>query len=152
MDASQNCYDIIKSSEGCFLSAYKDPGTKNTTGLPITIGWGSTIKQDGSRFNLGDTITQQQADDLLAWAVNKTAQAIQLLLPALNQNQFDAIVSFVYNIGLGQFKNSTLYKKAKVNPNDSTISKEFAKWNLANGIVLKGLMIRRAKEAALYLT
>ena len=92
---------LIKEFEGCHLKGYPDPLSGN---LPITIGWGSTRKKDGSAFKLGDTITQQEADELLI------SQCITQFLPSLskipywnemNDNQRGALLSFAYNLGAG---------------------------------------------------
>ena len=92
---------LIKEFEGCHLKAYPDPLSGN---LPITIGWGSTRKKDGSPFKLGDAITQQEADELLI------TQCINQFLPSLskipywnemNDNQRGALLSFAYNLGDG---------------------------------------------------
>ena len=92
---------LIKEFEGCHLSAYPDPLTGN---LPITIGWGSTRKKDGSPFKLGDKITQAEADDLLI------SQCKSQFLPALQKiphwnemsdGQRGALLSFAYNLGAG---------------------------------------------------
>ena len=68
----------------------------------------------------------------------------------INQNQFDALCAFAYNVGINALKNSTLLKKVNKNPNDPTIRAEFLKWNKANGRALKGLTNRRIAEADLY--
>jgi len=90
---------LIKEFEGCHLQAYPDP---HTGGLPITIGWGSTRKRDGTPFKLGDKITQKEADELLL------DQCRNQFLPALrkiphwnemNDNQRGALLSFAYNLG-----------------------------------------------------
>lgn len=150
MQPSQKCYDLIKQFEGLELSAYKDPGHEN--GLPITIGYGSTMRPDGTKFKLGDTITQQQAEEYLEWEVNNKANTLNILVQGigLRQNEFDALVSFLYNVGIGNFKSSTLYKKIKANPNDITIKDEFLRWNKSGGKVMAGLTTRRLKEAELY--
>ena len=92
---------LIKEFEGCHLKAYPDPLTGN---LPITIGWGSTRKKDGSPFKMGDTITQQEADELLI------TQCKNQFLPALRKiphwNEMSdgkrgALLSFAYNLGAG---------------------------------------------------
>jgi lysozyme len=92
---------LIKEFEGCHLKAYPDPLTGN---LPITIGWGSTRKKDGSPFKLGDQITQQEADELLI------SQCKNQFLPALRKiphwNEMSdgkrgALLSFAYNLGAG---------------------------------------------------
>ena len=66
--------------------------------------------------------------------------------------QFDALVSFAYNVGTANFAKSTLLKKVNANPNDASIRAEFGKWNKSNGRVLKGLVTRRKEEADLYFT
>lgn len=90
---------LIKEFEGCHLKAYPDPLTGN---LPITIGWGSTRKKDGSPFKMGDTITQQEADDLLI------SQCKNQFLPPLRKIPYwgemtdgkrGALLSFAYNLG-----------------------------------------------------
>lgn len=151
MTPSQKCYDLIKSMEGLVLKAYPDPATGN---LPITIGYGSTMRESGIRFKIGETITKEEAEKLLIWEVNNKAKVVDSLLNSIrvNQNQFDALVSFTYNVGVGNFKDSTLLKKAKKNPNDETIPGEFKKWDKANGKVMKGLTKRREAEASLYKT
>ena len=78
------------------------------------------------------------------------------MINRINQNQFDALMSFIYNIGISAFLNSTLFKKALANQNDETIRNEFMRWNKAkvNGkmVVLKGLNNRRIAESNLYFT
>jgi len=92
---------LIKQFEGCHLKAYPDPLTGN---LPITIGWGSTRKKDGSPFKLGDTITQQEADELLiSQCKNQFLPALQKI-PHWNQmseGKQGALLSFAYNLGAG---------------------------------------------------
>jgi len=92
---------LIKEFEGCHLNAYPDP---LSGGLPITIGWGSTRKKDGSPFKLGESITQQEADDLLI------SQCKSQFIPALQKiphwNEMSdgkrgALLSFAYNLGAG---------------------------------------------------
>lgn len=152
MRPSLKCYDLIKSFEGCRLTAYKDPGSLDGTGLPITIGFGSTMKKDGTRFKLGDNITMEQAEDLLRWEINNKAAVVDGLTSkcVLNQNMFDALVSLVFNIGAGNFANSTLLKKLRISPTDPTIPDEFLRWNKANKKVMLGLTRRRAAEAKVY--
>ena len=70
--------------------------------------------------------------------------------PNVNQNQFDALVDFAYNCGVGNFQSSTLLKKVKLNPNDPTIRAESTKWNKGGGKVLRGLTDRRTNESNLY--
>lgn len=146
MRASQTGIDLIKSFEGCRLKAYKD-----AAGIP-TIGWGTIRYPSGRRVQMGETITQEQADDYLEYEVNMKAGAVREYVRdvCLRQNQFDALVSFAYNVGTGALGKSTLLKKLKVNPNDPSIRTEFLKWVNAGGKKLKGLVRRREKEAALY--
>jgi lysozyme len=144
MQLSSNCYNLIKHFEGCKLSAYLCPAK-----VP-TIGWGSTMYMNGSKVKLGDYITPIGADELLAWEVNKKAAVVAAMGLQLNQNQFDAVVCFAFNVGLGALQKSTMAKKIKVNPNDVTIRAEFMRWNKANGVELKGLTTRRKAEADLY--
>lgn len=149
MKPSKGCYDLIKSFEGCKLSAYVDPGTG---GLPITIGWGSTLDQNGKPFKLGDKISQDGADILLENEVNKKAESVSKLLgkKVVSQNQFDSLVSFSYNVGVGALGNSTLLKKLLISTNDPTIKDEFLKWNKSGGKVLPGLTKRRQAEWNLF--
>lgn len=137
---------MVKSEEGCILHAYKDQ-----VGI-WTIGYGTIIYRTGIKVKEGDLITQEQADDLLAWQVGLKAGGVNALLGAyrVNQNQFDALVDFTYNLGIGALGESTLLKKLKVNINDPTIRDEFAKWNKAGGKVLDDLVKRRKREADLY--
>ena len=118
----------------------------------VTIGWGSTMYTDGRKIKLGDTINEQQAEELLMWELKNKSIALHGL--NLNQNQFDSCLSFIYNVGIGAFAKSTLRKKILLNPNDATIKDEFMKWNKATVagklIELKGLTRRRIAEADLY--
>jgi lysozyme len=89
------------------------------------------------------------------WMLKETADKFatdvdKLIKSKLTQNQFNALVSFAFNLGVTALNKSTLLKKVNINPNDPTIAAEFAKWNKAGGKVLNGLTKRRAKEAKLY--
>jgi len=117
-----------------------------------TIGWGSTMHIDGRKVKLSDTINEEQAEEMLMWELKNKSNALYGL--NLNQNQFDSCLSFIYNLGIGAFANSTLRKKILANPNDPAIKTEFMRWNKArvNGelVELKGLTRRRTAEADLY--
>lgn len=139
---------FLKAQEGCVLKAYKDPKTKS--GLPITIGYGATRYQDGSKIQLGDVISQAQAETLLEWGLQKRAAVINSLGLKLNQNQYDAIMSLSYNIGVGAFADSTLRKLIKKNPQDPAIEKEWLRWMHVGGVPDKALLNRRKREYALY--
>lgn len=146
MIASQNCINLIKMFEGYKPKSYLCPASV------VTIGFGSTMYTDGRKIKLGDTINEQQANELLMWELKNKSIALHGL--NLNQNQFDSCLSFIYNLGIGAFTKSTLRKKIVLNPNDKTIKDEFLKWNKArvNGQLteLKGLTRRRIAEADLY--
>lgn len=144
MTPSSKAYDIIKSFEGLYLRAYLDP-----IGIP-TIGYGSIHYPNGVKIKMGDKITEAQANEMLKYEVDKKASAVIKMLPRVSQHQFDALVSFAFNLGEGNLKKSTLLRKIKINPNDPSIRNEFMKWNRAGGQVLRGLTRRRKAEADLY--
>ena len=146
MIASVDAYRLIKLFEGCKLSAYRCPANI------VTIGWGSTLDALGKPIKIGAKITQDQADALLEREVNIKAVAVGALTNGLNQRQFDSLVSFAYNCGVGALSKSTLLKKIKFNPNDPAIKTEFMKWDKVAGKPLKGLTTRREAEAKLYFT
>lgn len=137
---------MIKMFEGYKAKSYLCPA-----GI-VTIGWGSTMYTDGRKIKLGDTINEQQGEELLMWELKNKSIALAGL--NLNQNQFDSLLSFVYNLGVGAFAKSTLKKKILANPNDPTIKAEFMKWNKARVggqlMELKGLTRRRESEAEMY--
>jgi lysozyme len=143
MKPSKNAIDLIKKWEGLYLESYLCPAK-----VP-TIGYGTIRYPDGSKVKLGEKISIKRAEELLIHEVEKIN--IPLIL---NQNQYDALVSFVYNLGMGNFLKSTLYRKCKANPYDLTIKNEFMKWTKArvNGELktLKGLVRRRTDEYNLY--
>ena len=130
---------MIARHEGLRLEAYKCPA-----GV-WTIGYGHT-----RTAKEGLVITRQRAEDLLKDDLITAENAVSNQHLKLNQNQFDALVSFVFNVGSGNFKRSTLLKKAKASAADPTIRDEFARWNQGGGRVLPGLVKRRADEANLY--
>ena len=137
--------DLIKSFEGCYLKAYKCPA-----GV-WTIGWGTTEAIDGVKPHEGMVITQKQADELLIKNLKGYENAVNKYVTySINQNQFDALVSFAYNCGNGALKTSTLLKK--LNAGDvHGAANEFLRWNKANGKVLNGLTRRREAERKLFL-
>jgi len=145
MEVNKAGRDLIKQFEGCKLKAYKCPA-----GL-WTISWGLTFYPDGTKVKEGDVITQQQAEDYFNAVVDDFAKQVDVLVKSnVTANNFSAIVSFAYNVGIGNLKKSTLLKKVNANPKDATIPAEFRKWVRANGEVLKGLVRRRDAEAKLY--
>lgn len=142
---SKAAMDLMHQFEGCRLTAYPDPGSKD--GHPWTIGWGST----GPGIAQGVVWTQQQADDRFAADVASFAAKVRDALGDVptTQNQFDAMVSLAYNIGAGAFASSTLLKKHKAGDYTGAQA-QFARWSLNDGRPLAGLARRRAAEAALY--
>lgn len=148
MTINQDTINLIKSYEGLVLQAYPDPATGDE---PWTIGYGTTIYPNGVKVKRGDIITKAQAESFLVSDITKFAiKVASLLKKNLTDNQFGAIVSFTYNVGLGNLKISTLLKKVNINPNDTSIANEFPKWNKANGKVMLGLTRRRKAENDLY--
>jgi len=143
MRTSEQGLKLIKDSEQLRLNAYVCPA-----GV-LTIGWGHT----GKDVSKGMVITEAEAESLLQQDVLPVEAFLNNNL-ALSQNQFDALVSLVFNIGIGNFQKSTLFKLAKENPSDATIAFQFMRWNKAriNGIlqVLPGLTKRREAEKKLY--
>lgn len=137
--------ELIKSFEGLELTAYKD-----AVGV-WTIGYGHTAMAGPPVPKAGMKLTVKEAEDLLLKDLIKYEQPVRNYVTVpLNDNQYGALVSFCYNLGGGNLKQSTLLKK--VNAKDfAGAAKEFAKWNKAEGKVLKGLTRRRAAEAALFL-
>ena len=146
MHCSEIGIELIKHFEGLRLTAYECIGGKPT------IGYGSTYYEDGRRVNLGDVITQQQANELLMNILSQFEKDVSTLLHGIpvNQNQFDALVSLAFNIGIESLAQSTLLKKVKSNHNDTSIAVEFGRWVMARGQRINGLVIRRRKEAELY--
>lgn len=141
MKLSQRGLNFIKHFEGCKLKAYLDPA-----GI-TTIGYGNTRI---ARLDL--EISRYQAETLLKEDISIKEAEINRLNLNLNQDQFDAIVSFVFNLGIGNLKRSTLYKLLQKNPNNFMIAFEFPKWRRANGKVIPGLERRRKHEAQMYFT
>lgn len=140
MKTSKNGLELIKRHEGCRLTAYKCPA-----GV-WTIGFGHT----GADVGPGMTITLQRAEELLIEDIRWAEEAVNRENLRLNQNQFDALVSFVYNVGAGNFRSSTLLKMLRVNPESLNIRTELNKWCKAKGSTLPGLALRRKQEAELY--
>ena len=143
MKLSQAGLDLIKRFEGCRLKAYQD-----AVGI-WTIGYGHT----GPNVYEGLTITQKQADDILAQDVGRFASGVAANVNvSITQSEFDALVSFAFNVGLGAFKTSTLLKLLNDNADRKVVASQFLRWNKADGKVLDGLTKRRNAEKALFLS
>lgn len=142
MNPSKNCINLIKKWESFRKDAYLCPANK------VTIGYGSCMWSDGKPVKLGEKIDLVNAEKLLMWELNN--KKIGLANLRLSQNQFDALLSFIYNVGLGNWNKSTLLKKCKVDPDDPTIHNEFLRWVNKGSSFEKGLTRRRMDESALY--
>ena len=135
MKLSQNCIDLIKKFEGCRLSAYRCP-----SGV-LTIGYGHT-----QGVKSGDVITAQQAEDLLKFDLKNFENEVNKVIKIpLNQNQFDALVSFSFNCGINNLK------KLVNNRNIDQIASAMLLYNKSKGKILNGLVKRRQAEYNLFL-
>ncbi|MNR85129.1 Lysozyme RrrD [compost metagenome] len=137
--------DLICSFEGKRLTAYDD-------GVGVwTIGFGTTVYPNGIKVKKGDTCTEAQAKAYMAYDLKKFDVTVsKAVTVALNQNQFDALVSLAYNIGASAFSQSTLVKK--LNANDIRgAADQFDVWVNAGGKRMQGLVNRRSKEKQLFL-
>lgn len=179
MTTSENGYQIIRRFEACVLHPYLD-----IAGV-ASIGWGSTMYSNGKRVTINDApISQAYADALLKWEVETKEKSVNAYLSKtfVTQNQFDSLVSFVYNLGVGAIDKSRLFKTVRLNPNEARSIKAddmddlpVKEWFKANGIIAvplityffslwskitvggslilsKGLIKRRLQEASLYLS
>src|SRR5574337_475226 len=142
MDYSANGRALTERCEGLRLTAYQD-----SVGV-WTIGYGHT----GSDVHPNLTCTQEQADAWLQQDIQGAVHVVNTVVKVpLNQNQFDALVDFVFNLGSGAFQGSTLLKLLNQG-NYQGASNEFPKWNHAGGVVLAGLTTRRLAEQKLFNT
>lgn len=149
MRLNQATINRIKQSEGLRLVAYPDPGSKD--GLPITIGYGTT-RINGNPVPRNLKITEKQAEEYLRNDLEKFADGVRKLIKVrLNDNQFGALVSFAYNIGLEAFKKSTLLRLLNTGDYNS-VPAQMRRWNKNDGKVMQGLINRREDEIKLWLT
>ncbi|POT89106.1 lysozyme [Enterobacter cloacae complex sp. ECNIH14] len=146
MQTSDKGIALIKEFEGCKLTAYQD-----SVGV-WTIGYGWTQPVDGKPIRAGMTINQETAERLLKTGlVSYESDVSRLVKVGLTQGQFDALVSFTYNLGARSLSTSTLLRK--LNSGDyAGAADEFLRWNKAGGKVLNGLTRRREAERALFLS
>jgi lysozyme len=151
MTPSPACFALIQQFEGCAkkqpngdFAAYPDPGTG---GVPWTIGWGST----GTDITPGLVWTQAECDARLTRDVSAFAAKVSAAIGSspTSQHQFDAMVSFAYNVGVANLESSTLLRLHKAG-DFAGAAAQFGRWDEAAGRVLPGLVKRRAAEAALY--
>lgn len=139
LSTSTSGVKFIKNAEGSVNSAYLD------TGKVLTIGVGHVVKQGEPH-----KITDEQAEHYLKADLREAETAVKNLVKVrLNQGQFDALVSFVFNVGCSAFKTSTLLKMLNAG-NFESVANQFLRWNKDNGRVINGLTIRRQKESDLF--
>lgn len=132
---------LIKRWEGCRLTAYLCPANVWTIGVGHTAAMGDPSPVSGMR------ITEAEADAILRRDLAKIERDVDAAVAVhLNQRQFDTLVSFVFNVGIGAFRKSTLLKKLNATDYDAVPS-ELMKWNRAGGRVMPGLTNRRKAEA-----
>lgn len=140
MKTSERGIEFIKKWESLLLEAYQD------TGGTWTIGWGHT-----KSVKKGDRITRFMAEEYLRSDLLTCERAVETLVQVqLSQHQFDALVSFTFNLGPGSLKSSTLLKVINENPADPEIARQFRRWVYCKGVVLPGLVSRRSEEAKMY--
>ncbi|MGL5318584.1 MAG: lysozyme [Bacteroidales bacterium] len=141
MKVSEQGLELIRTFEGCRLSAYQCSAGR------WTIGYGHT----GEDVVEGLQISQARATDLLMWDVNQVLKLLraEIRVP-LRQCQLDALVSLGYNIGVNALRKSTLLRLVNRNPEDLNIHGEFERWIHSSGEVVPGLVRRRKAEAKLY--
>ena len=139
MKTSKQGIELIKSFEGLRLRAYVCPA-----GV-LTIGWGHT-----KGVKAGMVIDLAEAERLLADDIAIAERCVNCDADSLNQNQFDALVSFVFNVRVSAYRSSKLRRLVVNNPNNPAIADEFGRWKYANKIVLPGLVRRRKAESDLY--
>lgn len=140
MTTSQKGIDLIKSFEGCKLFAYRD-----SVGV-LTIGYGTT-----KGVKAGMSITQQQAESFLKRDIVPLEKVLNSMNINFTQGQYDALISFQYNLGAANFKSSTMYKKIISKASDTEITDQMVKWHNAGGKPLLGLKRRRCAEANMFL-
>ncbi|WNL28155.1 lysozyme [Arcobacter cryaerophilus gv. pseudocryaerophilus] len=144
MKVSSKGLELIKEFEGFSSVAYLCSAKK------ATIGYGNTFWEDGTPVKIGDQISKERAETLLKHVVDNFSVAVEVDIKIeVSQNQFDAMVSLAYNIGLGAFKNSTLLRQLN-RGNFVGASQEFLRWDKSNGKPLLGLTRRREREKLLF--
>lgn len=143
MKVSSVGIELIKEFEGLYLDAYPDPGTG---GEPITIGYGHT-----GGVELGESVTEEEAEDLLIGDLVNAERAIKDLIEVpLSQDEFDALVSFTFNVGSGALRDSTLRRRLNAGePKAQVFREELPRWNKGGNGVMPGLVRRRAAEVEL---
>ena len=146
MKINKDCLQLIAGFEGLSLKPYLCSAKK------ATIGYGNTYYKDGRKVTMLDKpITKDEAVTMLKDIVKTFGKEVNKLVTSpINQNQYNALVSFAYNVGITNLRNSTLLKLVNKDPNQLAISNEFLKWVNAGGQKIKGLENRRIKESQIY--
>ena len=146
MKPGRLCIDSIKKWESFRARPYRD------TGGVWTIGYGTIMYPSGKRVSKNDPpITEQEAEKIMLYFLLRFAKGVDAATrDDITQNQFDALCSFAYNIGIDQFRKSTLLKIANKSPNSPEIAVQFMRWVYDNGERVQGLVNRRKYESALY--
>ena len=137
---------IIKKYEGFMPEPYRCPG-----GIP-TIGYGSTRYENGDEVSMDDCkIDRERAEEILLYYIKEVADQVRSVVKhKLEDHQEAALISFTYNLGIGNLKRSTLLQLINRGPENQNIPNEFRRWNKAGGKVLAGLITRREEEAKLW--
>lgn len=144
MKTSQAGIDLIHSFESLKLKAYPDPGSKD--GKPWSVGWGST----GPDIKEGTVWTKEQADARFSKTLAQVeADVLKVVRVPLKQNEFDALVSFTYNLGIGSLRSSTLLKMLNEGYY-ANAGLQLLRWNKNDGVVMLGLTRRRKAELKLF--
>jgi lysozyme len=148
MKLDNNGYMLICEFEGFRSKPYLCPAKL------ATIGYGNTFYRDGRKVTMIDKeITKAEAFDMFKDIADKFAKKVSTCVTSpLNQNQFNSLVSFAYNVGIANFMNSTLLKRVNVNHNDPDIRTQFLRWDKVGTKKLAGLTKRRQIEADNYFT
>ena len=147
MKVSDKCVNMIKHHEGFVRKPYQDPIGLWTVGVGHLIGDGKSLPKEWDK-----EFTDEEINEILCKDLERFEIGIERLTKvSLTQGQFDALVSFSFNVGLGNYQSSTL--RTKLNRGEyEGASNEFWKWRRAGGKILKGLVKRRADEKALFLS
>lgn len=144
--AAKQAAEVIKKFEGFEAAPYLCPAN-----VP-TIGYGTTIYSDGTKVSMDDDpIDEAKAEEELLNHIKKVEKQVKNVLEVkLKAHQLAALISFTYNVGIGNFSKSTLLRKVNHCPDDQNIPDEFRRWTKGGGKVLRGLIRRREEEVELW--
>ena len=145
-NAAKIAAEVIKEFEGYSSEPYLCPAN-----IP-TIGYGNTMYANGERVTMDDSdITKKEAEKMLLDTIKSVEKQVKNVVEVkLKPYQFAALISFTYNVGIGNLSNSTLLAWVNSNPDYSQIPSQFRRWNRGGGKVLKGLIRRREAEIELW--